>query len=130
MNHAPSLNDHKQYLITIGVASAFSWIAWAMVLTQLDPYESTGTGLSLFYISLFFSLIGTFTLLGFSLRRWLSKEEIEYQHLSVSLRQGFLLSFCTLGCIAFLMVDILRWWNGLMLVAIAVLVEMFITSRS
>jgi uncharacterized membrane protein YidH (DUF202 family) len=114
----------------LGIAGALSWIAWTMVITQLDPLESTGTGLSLFYISLFFGLVSLFTLLGFGLRQWLSKEEIHERHLSLSLRQGLLLSGCTVLCFSLLMLGVLRWWNGLLVVGIAVLLEMFFTSRN
>jgi hypothetical protein len=122
--------NHKKYLLTIALTAALSWLAWGIVVTKLDPFESTSLALSLFFLSLTFALIGSFTLLGFGLRRWLSKEELHEQHLSVSLRQGVLLSLCTIFCLAFLIVGVLKWWNGLLLVTIAVLVEMFLTSRS
>lgn len=120
----------KVYVITIGLAGLLSWGAWVMVVTQLDPYQSTATGLSLFTISLFFGLISLFTLLGFGLRRMLSQEEFETRHLSISLRQGLLLSACTLLCLLLLMAGVLRWWNGLLIVAIVVFLEMFFTSQS
>ena len=122
--------NYKKYLITIGLTAAVSWLAWGIVITKLDPFESTGLALSLFFLSLTFALIGSFTLLGFGLRRWIGKDELHEQHLSVSLRQGVLLSICTVLCLAFLIVGVLKWWNGLLLVTIAVLGEMFLTSRS
>ena len=122
--------NYKKYLLTIALTAAISWLAWGIVITKLDPYESTGLALGLFFLSLLFALIGSFTLLGFGLRRWVGKDELHEQHLGVSLRQGALLSLCTILCIAFLMVGVLKWWNGLLLVTIAVLIEMFITSRS
>ena len=122
-------NQYKRYLLTIALTSVISWLAWGMVVTKLDPYESTGLALGLFFLSLFFALIGSFTLLGFGLRRWLGKDEVHYHHLSVSLRQGILLSVCTLLCVAFLILGILKWWNGLLLVTISVLIEMYLTSR-
>ncbi len=131
MNQPPSkIQGYRPYLITLGIAGALSWVAWIMVTTQLDPFESIATGLSLFYISLFFGLLSLFTLLGFGLRQWLSKEEIHERHLSLSLRQGLLLSGCTVLCLSLLMLGVLRWWNGLLVVGIAVLLEMFFTSRS
>ena len=122
--------SYRQYLMTIGLTALVSWVAWAMVIIKLDPYTSTGLALGLFFISLFFALIGTFTIIGFALRRWIGKNEIYYHHLSVSLRQGLLLSMCTLMCISLLIMGALKWWNGLLVVTIAVLMEMFITSRN
>ncbi|MBT7484156.1 hypothetical protein HN748_04775 [Candidatus Peregrinibacteria bacterium] len=127
----PKISEsYKRYILTIGLTAAVSWLAWGIVLTKLDPYESTSIALGLFFLSLLFALIGSFTLLGFGLRRWVGQDELHEQHLGVSLRQGVLLSICTILCIAFLMVGVLKWWNGLLLVTIAVLLEMFITSRS
>jgi hypothetical protein len=128
--HENSTESYKQYLLTIGLTAIISWIAWGMVIVKLDPYGSTALALGLFYISLFFAFISTFTVIGFGLRRWIGKNEIHYHHLSVSLRQGLLLSICTLISISFLIMGVLKWWNGLLLVTIAVLVEMYITSRS
>lgn len=122
--------SYRQYLLTIGFTAFLSWIAWGMVVAKLDPYESTALALGLFFISLFFSLIGTFTLIGLGLRRWLGKNEIYYHHLSVSLRQGLLLSLCTLLSVGFLIMGVLKWWNGLLVITIAILIEMAITSRS
>ncbi len=121
--------SYRQYLITIGLTAALSWAAWIIVILKLDPYESTGVALGLFFVSLFFALIGTFTLLGFGLRRWVGKQEVYYHHLTVSLRQGFLLSFCTVLSIALLMLGLLTWWNGLLLVTVAVLIELYLTSK-
>ncbi len=131
MNEKIKFNEpYKRYLLTIALTAAVSWLAWGIVITKLDPFVSTGLALSLFFLSLIFALIGSFTLLGFGLRRWIGKEELHEQHLNVSLRQGVLLSICTILCIAFLIVGVLKWWNGLLLVTISVLVEMVLTSRS
>ena len=121
--------NYRQYLLTIAVTALISWLAWGMVVLKLDPYESQSMALGLFFISLFFALIGSFTLFGFGLRQWIGKNKVYYHHLSVSLRQGLLLSFCTLLCIGFLIMGVLKWWNGLLVITIAVLIELYITSR-
>ena len=128
--HHDERENHRQYLITIGLTAALSWVAWIIVILKLDPYESTGMALGLFFVSLLFALIGTFTLLGFGLRRWIGKQEIYYHHLTVSLRQGLLLSICTLICIMLLILGLLTWWNGLLLVTVAVLIELYLTSKN
>lgn len=120
---------YRQYLLTIGLTSLISWIAWGIVLSRLDPYENTAMALSLFTISLFFALIGSFTLAGFWLRHSIGKNQVHYHHLTVSLRQGMLLSLCTLTCIGLLTLNLLRWWNGIIVLAIVVLLEWFLTSR-
>ncbi|HCW32836.1 MAG: hypothetical protein UT55_C0093G0009 [Candidatus Peregrinibacteria bacterium GW2011_GWE2_39_6] len=120
---------YRRYLLPMAIVSFLGWMAWVIVIFKLDPFESTGWILVLFFLSLFLALIGSFTLLGFGLRCWLGKEEVSYYHLTVALRQGILLSLCTLLCVGFLMLGILKWWNGFLLLIIAVLVESFITGR-
>jgi len=121
---------YKRYCWTIAIASILTWSAFILVILKLDPYEATGKALSLFSISLFFALIGTFTLLGCWIRHLLGEEkDAKYHALSVSLRQGVLLSVCTLLCVTFLILGVLTWWNGLLIVAIAVLLEAYLTSR-
>lgn len=116
---------HNKYLAIIGTAGLVSWIAWVVVINKLDPFESTGLALALFYLSLFFALTCTFTVTGFYFRVWLNKNEIYYQHIHTAFRQGVLLSAITLGCLTFQIVGILTWWSGLLLIASITLIEFY-----
>ena len=120
---------HHRYLTIIGAAGLVSWIAWIVVLNKLDPYESMGLALGLFYVSLFFALTCTFTVLGFYFRVWLNKNEIYYNHINVAFRQGVLLTLIALGCLTFQILGILSWWAGLLLIAVITLVEFYFTAR-
>lgn len=120
---------HHRYLAIIGTAGVFSWIAWIVVLNKLDPFESTGLALGLFYLSLFFALICTFTVLGFYFRVWLNRNEIYYSHINVALRQGFLLTLIALGCLTFQLLGVLTWWSGMLLIASVTLVEFYCMAR-
>ena len=119
----------RKYLSGIALAGSISWLAWILVVSKLNPFESTSLALILFFISLLFALTSTFTLLGFFFRKWLNRNEIYYEHLHVSLRQGALLSFCSIGCLIFLFLGILTWWNGLLLVTVITLVEFYFTAQ-
>lgn len=113
----------------IGVAGIVSWIAWVVVINKLDPFESIGLALGLFYMSLFFALTCTFTVLGFYFRIWLNKNEIYYHHIHVAFRQGVLLTIIALGCLTFQMLGVLTWWSGLLMIAAVTLVEFYFMAR-
>jgi len=120
---------HNKYLSVIAVAGVTSWIAWLMVIQKLDPFESAGLALGLFYLSLFFALACTFTIAGFYLRVWLNKNEIYYQHIHVAFRQGVLLTIIAIGCLTLHMLGILTWWSGLLFIMAVTLVEFYFLAR-
>jgi len=120
---------HHRYLAIISIAGILSWVAWTVVINKLDPYESTGLALGLFYISLFFALTCTFTVLGFYFRLWLNKNEVYYNHINISLRQGLFLTLIALGCLTFQLLGVLTWWSGLLFIAAVTAVEFYFMAR-
>lgn len=122
------MNFHK-YLGIIGASALFAWMGWALVVTQLSPYENTSIALILFFITFSIALTGTFTVLGFYFRMWLFKNEIFYKHINVSLRQGVFLSLIAVFCLVFQMLRVLTWWSGLLLIVSAVLLEFYFSAR-
>ena len=120
---------HNRYLLIVGIAGLVSWVAWFIVLNKLDPFESMGISLSLFFLSMFFALSCTFTIVGFYFRLWLNKNEIYSQHISIAFRQGIELTIIALGCILFLIIGVLTWWSGFLLILCVSLVELYFVAR-
>jgi len=120
---------YTRYLSIIGIAGLIAWFGWIITLYKLNPFESTGMALAFFFTTLFIALMCTFTILGFYMRRWIYKNEIYYNHINVSLRQGILLSFITIICLAFQLLGVLNWFSGLLLIAACVLIESFFSIR-
>ncbi len=121
--------NHHKYLGVISLAGLISWISWIVVIFKLNVYESPGLSLGLFFLSLFFALVATFTVIGFYFRVWFYKNEIYYNHINVALRQGILLTLISLGCLVFQMLHILTWWSGLLLIGIVTLVEFYAMTK-
>lgn len=126
---APIIMTYKNYLSGISIAGVISWSAWFLVVLKLNPFESTSIALILFFLSLFFALICTFTIIGFIVRIYANQNEIVYQHISTSLRQAVLLSLCACSCLFLLVFGLLSWWSGLLLVAIVTLIEFYLTKE-
>ena len=121
--------SHHKYLAIIGAAGVLSWIAWVVVLYKLVPQQSTGLALALFYLSMFFALTCTFTVIGFYFRVWLNKNEVFYNHIYIAFRQGLLLTVICLGCLTFLLLKVLTWWSGLLLIAVVTTIEFYFTAK-
>lgn len=120
---------HHRYLSIIASAGVVSWLAWIVVINKLDPFESTGLALGLFYLSLLFALTCTFTVVGFYFRVWLNKNEIYYNHINIALRQGFLLTVIAMGCLTFQLLGVLTWWSGLLFIACVTMVEFYFMAK-
>lgn len=122
----------------MGVTAIVGWTSFLLVLSRLAPCTAPGEitlchsvsalNLSLFFLSGFFALLATCTLLGFGLRLWLHHGELYLDHFTVSLRQGFLLTFSALGALGLLLLSALTWWSGLLLIAIIILLELYFTA--
>ncbi len=121
--------SHHRYLAIIGAAGLLSWVAWVVVVFKLDPKEATGLALGLFFLSLFVALICTFTIVGFYFRVWLNKNEIYYNHINISFRQGVLLTVLAVGSLALQLLSVLTWWSGLLFIAAITLVEFYFMAK-
>ncbi len=120
---------YNKYLGIIGGAGAITWIGWTLVVTQLSPYKNMPISLILFFLTLFIALTCTFTVIGFYFRIWLLKNEIFYQHINISLRQGFFLSLIAILCLIFQIMKVLTWWSGLLVITSAILLEFYFSAK-
>jgi len=120
---------HGTYLLAILIATVFGWASWIVVINKLSPFTAPELALGLFYTSLFIALAGTLALIIYYLRAWLNKGEIYNVHLNISLRQGILLSAMICIGIAFQRLKVLTWWDGLLLLAIVLLIEFYFMAR-
>jgi Na+/melibiose symporter-like transporter len=120
---------HGTYILAIFIATVFGWASWIVVLMKLSPFTTPELALSLFYTSLFVALAGTFALIIYYLRAWLNKGEIFNSHLNTALRQGMLLSAMISIGIAFQRLKVLTWWDGLLLLAIVLLIEFYFMAK-
>ncbi len=51
----------RQYLLTMLFGTALCWVSFGLVLFNIDPFHSNTAGFLFFYLSLFFALLGTCT---------------------------------------------------------------------
>lgn len=120
---------HGTYLLAILIATAFGWASWIVVINKLSPFTTPQLALSLFYSSLFVALTGTLSLIIYYIRAWLNKGEVSNTHVNIALRQGVLLSAMICIGILFQRLKVLTWWDGLLLLAIVLLIEFYFMAR-
>ena len=120
---------HYRTLLYFSFGTILSWIAWIIVIRELDPYANSNYALPLFFFTTFVSLTGTFTILLSLIKKWKSRDQLYLKHVIISMRQGALLSLCTTVCLGLLMLGFLRIWNGLLLVTLMMLIEFYFSGK-
>ncbi len=111
------------YLWGIRLFTLFALSAWLCVVLLLDPGETGGVGIGLFFVSLLAVMIGCLTLCVTWVYRKALGEAGAAHHLSGSFRQALLLSLYALGIAFFQYARILTWWDALLLFAAILLIE-------
>jgi hypothetical protein len=119
----------KSYLWGMRISALLSLGALVLVIWYIDPIKAGIPGLVLFYGSAFLFLSAIFVLFFTWMRKSDSPEKVQI-NLSLSFRQGILISLLTIGLLLFAQFRILRWWDGLLLVVGTLLIELhFLTRR-
>lgn len=120
----------KRYLIMMAVTTLICWLAFLVVLFRIDPDTGGTIALALFFISLFFALWGTLSLIGFGVRFLLQREIVPFKFIGVSLRQA--LWFAVLVCLSLLLVsqELFVWWMAILLVGGFTVLEGFFMSQT
>lgn len=106
-----------------------SWFAWGVVVFYTNPESLSILGFLIFYLALFFSLIGTFALIGLELRIHFSYNEILFKHIAPSFRQAVLLSLIIVVTLFLQSQQLLNWWDGLLFAGAVGLLELYFVSR-
>jgi hypothetical protein len=120
----------KKYLLVMISMSFICWSLWAYIVFSIDPESTNWIGFALFYILLFLSLAGTFSIGGFFMRFKLLKQTIAFRSVKEAFRQSFLLSLLIIACLVLLSRDLFSWLNLGLLIAGLTILEFFWLSLS
>ena len=119
----------NRYVLSVVIASITSFLSLYLVLSKIDPFTDERLALILFFISLFLAVSTVLTLVGYFFRILFYREELFMNHFNVSLRQGIILGFCLCAIMGFQVFRTLTWWNGLIILLISFLVELYFVAR-
>jgi hypothetical protein len=120
----------KSYLWGIRIGTILSLLAFVLVLFNVDPQTTGISGQLIFYISSFLVLSGVFVLFfSWSRLKWSNENESASVLLALSFRQGILLAILCVAILAMQSLRILTWWDGLLVLAGILLVELYFLAR-
>lgn len=83
----------RTYLGLMGLATALAWTGWVVVLFRLNPDEAGAAGTALFFLTLFFSLVGTFATASMSYRVLKLQRPVISREARIAFRHAILLAF-------------------------------------
>ncbi len=118
----------KQLFFVVGGATLLFWIVWIMVVVKINPYETDFFGFMLFYLTLLFSLLGTFFITSFAFRKAFNKFTMEFDIVSTSFRQSFFFALLIVSLLVFQGLQMLNILNTILLIAVIVVLEFFFLS--
>lgn len=121
---------YSYYIIIIFIATMLSWTSFLLIINRLSPFVSGYLALTLFYLSLFIALMGSFTLLNYYTRLVFKKEKIKLYDLNIAIRQSALMSIFICISLAFQRLRILNLWDALLLFIIIALTEYYFISKT
>jgi hypothetical protein len=116
----------RMYVAFMALGTLLAWTAWLLVLFNINPDEAGLMGMSIFYVTLFMSLVGTLTLLGVLYRVMVRRRhDLVSREVRVSFRHGIFLSIIAVASLAIAAQGLFKWWSGLGLLAVTCIVEYF-----
>jgi len=114
----------RQYLILMSVGAVICWLAWFFVLGRVDPQQAGFFGFLFFYSSLFLSLAGTFSVIGFLIKKIILKnDQAVFHHVKSTFRQGMLAATVIILGLILLQTKLLTWWDAILLITLFAAVE-------
>ncbi len=114
----------KQQVAFIGASTVLALFSLASIISFTDPFTASWITFAFFYLSLFLSALGIFTLLGLWLRQIL-KQKVYVINLSNSFRQALLFSLLIATSFLLLSRQLLFWWVELSLILFLLFAEIF-----
>ena len=113
----------------MSVATLLCCVAWLFVLFSVDPTESSLPGFLFFYTSLWLTIVGSFSVLGFLVRRAIiHDDEVVFRHVKQTFRQSVIVASITILTLLFLAHQLLTWWNVILLILVGLFIEGIIFS--
>ena len=116
----------RLYLFIMTALTALCWLAFIYVSRLVNPETTNATGFFLFYLSLFFSLIGAAAIIGFLIRFVFLRHELAMAKVKVAFRQSFLFSGFVVALLALLARGLLNWLNLIILIVGLSALEFFL----
>jgi len=121
--------NFKQYILTMSFSAIISWIAWVVVILNINPYETSLVGLLLFYVTLTMALASSLAIVIFVLKKLTTKKELIVARIvQGSFRQALLLTFLVIGILILQNLGYLKIWIIIVFILFITSLEFFFIS--
>ena len=109
------------------LATVLAWLGFFIIIRSFDPTEGSWLVYAMFYGILFLSILGTLSLLGFLSRNIFNRKKSRPRVMvAESFRQAVIFSAVLILALMLQAGRVLTWWNMLLLVVLASVVEFVI----
>ncbi|HLM84208.1 MAG TPA: hypothetical protein VK254_03290 [Candidatus Bathyarchaeia archaeon] len=119
----------RAYLWGMKISTLAALVALGLVTKYINPAQDGFLGQALFFVSLYFTVTGIATLFLFWLRRIFGKRDAVQESVGISFRQGALVAAAVCALLILQSFRALVWWDGGIVVAGVLLVELWFLSR-
>lgn len=114
----------RAYLILMSIGAFICWLAWFFVLVSVNPEQAGFFGFLFFYSSLFLALSGTFSVIGFLVKKIILKnDQVVFHHVKNTFRQGLLAALIVVLALILQQNKLLTWWNAVLLALLFAVME-------
>lgn len=114
----------KSYVIWIALATLLAFASFMAIILFFSPEHANPAILTLFFLSLFLSLCGIFSLGALFFQRRRKRDSEIMALMGVSFREGTLLSGLLIGLLLMQFYGIFYWWLALIFLIIVIAIEM------
>lgn len=115
----------RQYIIIMIFATILCWVSLGFVVVNIDPFDANYLGFIFFFVSVFFSLVGTLSLLAFAFYSIFKKNEPLYRIVRNSFKDSVVWSGIFTVLLFLQGKDLLNIWNTLIFIGILVSLSIF-----
>lgn len=118
----------KAYLVLMSIATLVAVGCFMMVAGLVDPFTTNSLGLLMFYASLFITVMGAASILGFIFRFVIFRRRLAMSAVTTSFRQAFLTAFVTVAVFWMFSQQLFSWLNLLAIIIGFSALEFFLLS--
>lgn len=117
------------YIIILIFSTIITWINWIFIITMIDPDTASIFDYILFYLSLFFALMGIIIFSGLLVHAKVSQKYSIQRRIQLSTRHGILLAFFLVGSLWLQSFRLLNWINIFLFILILTIIEFFFITK-
>ena len=118
----------KQYLWLMTICTLVCWAGWLLVLFFINPETTSSLGFILFYLSLFFALVGSLAIISYLFRLLFRRIYSKSETVQISFRQAVFWGVAVVGALFLQAQGLMTWLNVLLLVMLITIIEFLIVS--